>query len=64
MATAQIAKTSCQPATLTKFEIPVHQAKYMVTAPEVQELLQRTFGAGLDFNVSVRRTDLPCAPYV
>ena len=54
ISTAQDVQNPYQPASLTKFEIPAHQAKYIVTAPEMQEFLQRIFGAGLDFNVSVR----------
>ena len=62
--TAQPAESPYQPASLTKYEIPAHQAKYIVTAPEMEKFLQRTFGSGLDFNISVRRTDLPCASCV
>ena len=61
---AQPAGTPYQPASLTKYEIPAHQAMYIVTAPEMEKLLQRTFGSGLDFNISVRRTDLLCTSYV
>lgn len=41
------------PAALTKHEIPAHQAKYLVKKTELEEFLQKTFGAGLNFNVSV-----------
>ena len=58
---AHTAETPYQPASLTRYEMPAHQAKYIVTAPEMEEFLQRTFGAGLNFNISVRRTGLPYA---
>ena len=52
---AQRAET--QAPALAKFELPADQAKYVVHKPEMEEFLTKTFGAGLDFNVSVRQTD-------
>ena len=45
--------TSPAPAALTKHGIPAHQAKYLVKKTELEEFLQKTFGAGLNFNISV-----------
>lgn len=45
--------------TLRKHEIPADKAKYIVTKPEMEEFLKKTFGAGVEFNVSVRQTATP-----
>ena len=52
--------TASPPTTaLTKHELPAHQAKYLVKKTEMEEFLQKTFGAGLDFNVSVSKEKEP-----
>lgn len=43
--------------TLTKHELPAHKATYVIHQADMEELLKKTFGAGLDFNVSVSQAD-------
>lgn len=43
--------------TLSKHELPADKAKYIVTKPEMEEFLKRTFGARGDFDVSVCMED-------
>ena len=47
---------------LTKHELPADKTTYIVRRTDMEELLKKTFGAGLDFNVSVRQTDKPTTP--
>lgn len=49
---ATTAQTEPQP-TLTKYELTPDKANYIVNRSELEELLKNTFGAGVDFHVSV-----------